>query len=66
MSKGVLKKLITVSSSKSMFWSGAFILEYANEIVVISSFKPEMAHYTITNYVERVEFLFRCDPHRCI
>ena len=66
MSKGVLKKLITVSSSKSMFWSGAFILEYANEIVVISSFKPEMAHYIITNYVERVEIFFKCEPRWCI
>ena len=51
MSKDVLEKLITISSSKSMFQSGAFISEYANEIVVISSFKPEMAHLTGVNYM---------------
>ena len=49
MSKDVLEKLIMVSSSKSMFQSGAFILEYANEIVVISLFKPEIVHHTVLN-----------------
>ena len=51
MSKDVLEKLIMVSSSKSMFQSGAFILEYANEIVVISSFQPEIAHHAVVNYM---------------
>ena len=49
MSKDIPERLILVSSSKSMFWLGAFILEYANEIVVIILYDPEMALYVITN-----------------
>ena len=51
MSKDVPKKLILVSFSKSTFWIGTFILEYANEIIVIKLYEPVMALYAITNTI---------------
>ena len=51
MSKDVTKKLILVSSSKSTFWLGAFILEYANEIVIVILYEPEMILFAITNTI---------------
>ena len=51
MSKDVPEKLILASSLKSMFWLGTFILEYANDIVVIILYEPEMVLYAITNTI---------------
>ena len=51
MSKDVPEKLILASSLKSMFWLGAFILEYTNDIVVIILYEPEIVLYAITNAI---------------
>ena len=51
MSKDIPEKLIMASSLKSMFWLCAFIPEYANDIVVIILYEPEMVLYAITNAI---------------
>ena len=48
MSKDVLVKLIMVLSSNATILMVAFTLEYANEIIVISSYKQERVIFTIT------------------
>ena len=58
LSKDVPEKLILISSSKSMIWLGALILEYANEIVVIILYEPEMTQsQTLYKYVYYVSQL---------
>ena len=55
MSKDVLVKLIMVVSSNATILMVAFTLEYANEIIVISSYKPERVNFTVTIYMPCVK-----------
>ena len=55
MSEDVPEKLILALSLKSMFWLGTFIPEYANDIVVIILYEPEMVLYAITNAIKLVK-----------
>ena len=55
MSKDVLVKLIMVVSLNATILMVAFTLEYANEITVISSYKPERVNFTVTIYMTCVK-----------